>query len=214
MVRAGLTRERVRAAALAVADAEGIGAVTMRRVGQELGVEAMSLYRHVRDKADLLDAVHEAVLTTMNVAPPRGPWADDVRALARAFRRAMLAHPRCAELFATRPAVAPGALAAVESALGVLRGAGFSPRAAVHAFQCLLAFVVGQVLQQVGPQLASEGGEGGAAAVDYAALPASEFPQLRASAALLADYDHDAEFEYGLRAMLAGLEAALTPRRR
>jgi hypothetical protein len=122
-------------------------------------------------------------------------------------------------LFATRPAAAPAALAQVEAALDVLHAAGFAPRAAMHAFQCLLAFVVGQVLQQVGPQLAHEAGDGGAAVVDYAALPAAEFPHLRASAGLLADYDYDAEFEYGLRAMLAGLAAGTDlgparPRRR
>src|SRR5438270_2408762 len=102
-----LTRERVCEAALALVDEEGLDALSMRRLGTRLHVEAMSLYRHVRDKADLLDALHAAVLGDLaaELRPQAGPtdWRELLARLARALRKALLAHPKVVPLFATRP---------------------------------------------------------------------------------------------------------------
>src|SRR4051812_32385650 len=105
-----LTRERVCAEALALVDEEGLEALSMRRLGARLGVEAMSLYRHVRDKADLLDALHAAVLGGLQAELHKGDWRELLNNLARALRKALLSHPHVVPLFATRPVRAPEAL--------------------------------------------------------------------------------------------------------
>src|SRR3954454_24006069 len=89
-----LTRDRVLRAAVDVVDREGLGALSMRRLGQELGVEAMSLYRYVPSKADLLDGVYGAILADI-VVPKKAAaeWRKTARAYARAFRKALVAHP-------------------------------------------------------------------------------------------------------------------------
>src|SRR4051812_17759624 len=108
-----LSRALVCGEALALVDEEGLEALSMRRLGARLGVEAMSLYRHVRDKADLLDALHTAVLGDLRpVAAPGGEgWRALLGGLSRALRDALLRHPNVVSLFATRPVRAPGAVA-------------------------------------------------------------------------------------------------------
>src|SRR5512138_2007399 len=114
-----LSRERVCKEALALVDEEGLEALSMRRLGARLGVEAMSLYHHVRDKADLLDALHAAVLGDLQpVAAPGGgeDWRVLLGGLARALRGALLRHPNVVVLFATRPVTAPEAMSTLEGA--------------------------------------------------------------------------------------------------
>jgi TetR/AcrR family tetracycline transcriptional repressor len=139
-----LSREQVARAAIEVADTEGLGAVTMRRVGRALGVEAMSLYRYVTGKDDLMDAVHEHLLAALP-PPGTGDWSRVLVAQADAFRALLAAHPNLVVLFATRPARAPGAEARVEALLAPL-AAGLDEDAAVWAFQLVFAFVVGHAM--------------------------------------------------------------------
>src|SRR3954470_15957682 len=107
-----LSRERVCTEALALVDDEGLEALSMRRLGARLGVEAMSLYRHVRNKADLLDSLHSAVLT--DLPPLRAAdiedWRSLLSALAHGLRKALLRHPNVVALFATRPVRTPEAV--------------------------------------------------------------------------------------------------------
>lgn len=200
--RPPLSRERVLEAALALVDREGLDALSMRRLGVELGVEAMSLYRYVPGKAALLDGLHETILAEMS-APRRGRASiESLRAMARAFRRVLLAHPRAVPIFATRPAVTRASLRHVEAALAVLRGAGLDARDAVSAFQVLVAFVVGHALAEIGPVVSGE-----AAEPPYEGLSKDEFPHLTAALADLGDHDAAAEFEVGLDLFLGGLRA-------
>ncbi|MBX2802351.1 MAG: TetR/AcrR family transcriptional regulator C-terminal domain-containing protein [Myxococcales bacterium] len=129
-------------AALALADEDGLAALSMRSVARRLGVEAMSLYRHVRSKDDLLDAVHDAVIARVPVAAS-GPWPDEVRRLATAFRDVLFAHPAVVPLVATRAAQTPRALAVLESGVSMLLRHGFDEVTAVAAFQTVFYFVVG-----------------------------------------------------------------------
>jgi AcrR family transcriptional regulator len=195
-----LSRDRVLRAALAVLDRDGLDAVSMRRVGAELGVAGMSLYHHVADKAALLDGVFEAILAEM--APPRRTrhWRAALTDRALALRDVLRAHPHALPLFATRPAVTPASLVHVERVLAVLRAAGFGPRAALTAFQVVLALVVGHTLGAHGP---SAGGAPPRPA--YADLDPRAFPRVREAAPLLATIDPDRELAAGLRALLAGL---------
>src|SRR5580765_3736343 len=90
--REPLSRQRIVRAALQIMDEEGLEAVTMRRIGRALGVEAMSLYNHVRDKEDILDAICEEAVSEFRF-PPELDWAETLRAAAREYRRLLLAHP-------------------------------------------------------------------------------------------------------------------------
>jgi AcrR family transcriptional regulator len=201
--RIPLTRERVLAEALAIVDSEGLEALTMRRLGEALGVEAMSLYRHVPGRAALLDGIHETILLDLEDPPRARRWTESVRTQARAFRSLLLAHPNALVLFATRPAVTPGSLRHVDSGLAVLRGAGFSVDDAISAFQTLVTFVVGHALSTYGPIPTDERSTPSYDLTDLAAL--SE------AAVALADHDVDAEFEFGLDAFVRGLEVKLGP---
>lgn len=201
MPRKRLTRKRVLQAAVRIVDAEGLSALSMRRLGHEVGVEAMSLYRHVANKADLLDGIHGAILEEMRIPAPRGPWQARLRALAMAFREVLVAHPNALPVFATRPAVAATSLRSVELTLQVLEGAGFKPAEQVYALQSLASYVVGLTMLQYG--LVDEQ----YTEVAYSSLPAEEFPRLAALAVHLEETDLEQEFAFGLDALLAGLKA-------
>jgi len=198
--RPPLTRERILQAALELVDREGLEAVSMRRLGAALGVEAMSLYNRVAGKAEVLDGVYELVLAALPPLRRRGDWRAVLRERGRALRAALCAHPKAIPLFATRPAVTPASLRYVEETLGVLRAAGFSPGAALVALQVLVAFVVGHTLDSYGavdPDAAS--------APDYERLDPRAFPRVREMARRLGRRDLEREFRAGLDAMLAGL---------
>ena len=200
-----LTRDRVLRAAVDVVDHEGIEALSMRRLGQELGVEAMSLYRYVPSKADLLDGIYGIILAEIVVPRAAGEWQTTTRLYARAFRKALVAHPNALSLFATRPAVTPASLRHVESGLALLRGVGFEVEDAVSAFQVVVTFVVGHTLSTHAPA----GDDAERSTPAYRDLEPSEFPALIEAAATLADRDPDQEFEFGLDVVLAGLAAKL-----
>ncbi len=200
-----LSREEILLSALELLDAEGLAALSMRRLGRRLGVEAMSLYRYVRNKEDLLDGLHETVLAELPPPPTTGTWQERAAKQARALRRVLLAHPNAAPLFATRPAVAPGSLARADAALEIFADAGLSPRDQLAALHALLGYVVGSVLAVVnwqGP---------GSAGVDYGALDPERYPNLRRLAPAIAREDAEYEFEFGLQALIAGIERGAAP---
>lgn len=199
--REALSRERVLRAALALVDAEGLGAISMRRLGEELGVEAMSLYNHVSSKAALLDGVFEILLAELPPARRLPTWKATLRERARDLARVLRAHPNALPLFATRPAVTPAAIEHVESALQTLHEAGMAPEDALAAFQIVVAFVVGHTLQAYSPVDAGE-----ASIPAYDALPQDTFPRVREMARILPRRDVDAELLLGVDALLDGLE--------
>lgn len=153
----GLSRERIRAAAIDLVDREGIEALTMRELGRACGVRAMSLYRYVASKDDLLDAVQEGIVAQMRPLEADLPWREAVEATAREFRRVLSLHPRAITLF-VRPATTEGALTELEQVWRELAQAGFGDNDALRAVRSLLAFVVGQAMWQFAP----EGDRGGA----------------------------------------------------
>ena len=179
----------------------------MRRVGEALGVEAMSLYNHVANKAAILDGIFEAVLAEMPPLPKRkaSSWQAALRERAHALRGVFRAHPHSLPLFATRPAVTPASLAHLDGGLDVLRSAGFSASDALSAFQVLLAFVVGHAIASFSPAHADD------ARPDYEALNANELPRVREMAAVLHERDLEAEFSFGLEALLVGIAARHEP---
>jgi AcrR family transcriptional regulator len=147
----GLSRESIVEAAIALIDAEGIDALSMRALGRACGVEAMSLYRYVANKDELLDAVQEGIVAQMKLPKRRRSWLEHVEGAARELRRILAAHPKAIPLF-VRPAATEGAFAALEQVWQVLVDAGFDENDALRAVQSMLAFVVGQALWQFNPE--------------------------------------------------------------
>lgn len=196
--RAPLSRERVLSAALTIVDREGLDALSMRRVGLELGVEAMSLYNHVPSKASLLDGLYERILDEMERPAGARTWTAYAGHQAKALRKVLLRHPNAATLFATRPATTSASLERLETYLGVLGAAGFSAIEALEIVQCVSAFVVGHTLWSVRAVSDPD-------APDYDGLDAERFAHVRAAVAALDEGQAEREFERGLDALLRGL---------
>jgi AcrR family transcriptional regulator len=141
--RAQLTRERVVAAAIDLADRDGIESISMRRVAQELGVEAMSLYTHVRNKDDLLDGMVDAVVSEIPRSADGADWKTSLRVMVLAARAVVLRHPWAARTIETRTAPGPAVLGYVNAVIGLLREGGFSIAQAHHALHILGSRVLG-----------------------------------------------------------------------
>ena len=200
--RKPVTREKVLEAAFEVVQREGLEALSMRRVGEAVGVEAMSLYNHVDGKAALLDGLFEGVLAKPPPPPTRkaGSWQAAVRERATSLRAVLLAHPRFLPLFASRPAVTPASIAHVEFVLQVLADAGFSPGDALKALEAVVAFVVGHALSSAASVPTAE-----APRPRYELLDPALFPRVRHMARLLDGHSGDDEFRFGLDCFLDGL---------
>jgi AcrR family transcriptional regulator len=188
-------------------DEEGLEAVTMRRVGRELGVEAMSLYNHVRDKEDLLDGITEAVMSEFEVPPASGDWVSRGRAAAHAWRRLLKARPNVMTVLVERkhPPTASDALRPTEAALSILRDAGLSERDTVRAFQATGGYIFGFVMMEIGNVAPGRPGEGVPAKLPPELV--SSFPCLSQMLPWLAECDMDATFDFGLDLLLEGIRA-------
>jgi AcrR family transcriptional regulator len=207
-----LSRERIVEAALALVDAEGLDAVTMQAVAQRLDVGTMSLYRHVADKHDLVNAVAEHVLR--RVTPPDGDpddWEGRVVGYMRALRAAALAHPGLARILADRGLTVEPVFEQLETLLAVFRAAGFSDVDAVRAFYSLLTYVFGFVVWEL-PRVHQHAAGAYGAAWDDALdrLDPAAHPTLRALRAPLRTAASPEQFEYGLAHLVRSLRSEAT----
>lgn len=206
--RAGLTRAGVLACALALAEREGLEQVTMRRLAAELGVSPNSLYTYFADKTAILDALFDAVLGELEPPDPEaGPWRDALAELMRASRRLLLAHPRLAALFLSRPGGA-NAMRLGEATLRILARGGVGGKRAVDATRALLTYTLGFAAMEVprAPEPEStERLERAAALIE--GLDPEEFAVTRSLARELAAHPGDAEFDAGLRWLIGGIAA-------
>ena len=193
---ATLSRDAILRAALAVIDADGITAVSMRSVARRLGVDAKSLYNHVSGKDDLLDALAEHVLGQLRLPTPTGSLKQDLRNIADAFRRSALQHPHAATLVLTRQLSSFAGLAPIAAVLQVLRDAGCAPDESVHLLRTLLAAVVGTLLREVtaDPGFGATGDSG--TSRRQSELQASGLPVLVESAPHLARFDSIVEWDF------------------
>ncbi len=156
---AGLDRRRILGAAVALIDEEGLRALTMRRLGEHLGVEAMAIYHHVKGREQLLDGIVETVVDELygdpDVHMSSDRWQEYLYRLAHGVRRIALAHPEVFPLICTRPAAAPWvrpplrSLRWMESFLQTMNSCGFSDRAAVAAYQSFSSLMLGHLLLEV-----------------------------------------------------------------
>jgi AcrR family transcriptional regulator len=215
--RAPLSRERVLRAALSLADDAGLEGVTMRALGQRLQVEAMSLYKHVRDKDDVLDGLIELVFDEVLRPTPGMPWREAMRGRARSLRQVILRHPWAATLIESRVTPGPARLRHHESVLRALRDDGFSVGLAYSAFLTLDSYIYGYVMQEVSwPFDADERDDvveelrPAFSADDHPRmLEVMAWVQARAAGPGAGTGDgRDADFGFGLELILDGLERA------
>jgi AcrR family transcriptional regulator len=210
--RAALTREQVLEAALRLVDADGVEALSMRRLGAALDRDPMRLYRHSASKDDLLDGVVELVLSRLHVpAAENGDWADVARRTGHTFREIALAHPHVVPLLVTRPLATPlalrplGTLRPLEDLLELFVTAGFDERGALHAYRLYMGFLYGHVLNELQEQVLEPDETDDVLRLGLHRLPAREFPRIRALASELAGYDGRRELDEGLDIVLDGL---------
>jgi AcrR family transcriptional regulator len=211
--RQPLSRERVVRAAMALADAGGIDALTMRRLGDELGVEAMSLYRHVANKDDLIDGMTDAVFAEIELPSGATDWRTAMRERAVSVRAALSRHPWATPLMQSRTSPGPATMRHHDTVIGTLRTAGFSVALTAHAFSALDSYIYGFAQQQ--RSLPFETGEQTAELAEaiLAQFPAEAYPhlaELTVQHVLQPGYDYGDEFEFGLDLVLDGLERART----
>ncbi|MFJ8045183.1 TetR/AcrR family transcriptional regulator [Kitasatospora sp. NPDC096147] len=205
------SREQITAAAVGLADEEGMAAVTMRAVAARLGVAVMSLYSYVPDKDTLLELMIDAVSGELEAAPPTEDWHADVRALAGAQRALMHRHPWLVAALPQRRTVGPGTLAALEHALAVLAPSGLPGAARTEVFALISGFVASHVGHELAQRRVLESADPAAfaaAQVRYLTTMAATgaYPQLAATLAEPpAPADPDATFTRLLDRLLAGL---------
>lgn len=209
--RAPLSRQRVLAAAVALADENGISSLTMRKLGEALGVEAMSLYNHVANKDDLLDGMIDVVFSEIDLPPSQTDWKTAMRQRAISIREVLKRHRWAIGLMESRSSPGPATLRHHDAVIGKLRGAGFSIELTAHAYSALDSYIYGFALQEPNlpfdtPQQTAE-----VAQAIMAQFPAGEYPHLSELAVehiLQPGYDYANEFEYGLDLLLNGLARA------
>jgi AcrR family transcriptional regulator len=207
--RGKLSRQRIVRTALQIMDEEGLEAVTMRRVGRELGVEAMSLYNHVRDKEDLLDGISEAVVAEFRWEPDTEDWVEQGRAAAREWRRLVKAHPNVMRLMMERkhPLASADALRPTEIALDVLRRAGLSERDTAHAFHAIGGYIFGAVMMEIGHLAPGRPDPTGMTPAEMMRSIPPGFPCLQQMLPWFMGCDADATFELGLDLLLEGIRS-------
>ena len=206
-----LKRERVLRAAMELADERGIESLTMRELGRRLGVEAASLYNHVKGKDDLLDGLVDLAAGEIDVPSDAVDWKDAMRRRAASAREVFSRHPWASSLMDSREHNGPANLSYADRVLGTLLGAGFSPREAANAFLVLDAYVYGFQRQQSSLAL-PEGVDTFAVAEEIrTTIPPDAYPSLMRIAGEFATNPHDeaAVFDFGLGLILGGLQRQL-----
>jgi AcrR family transcriptional regulator len=205
--RPSLNRERILQAALTYADTRGVGPLTMRRLGDELGFEAMSLYHYVSSKADLLDGILDLVLDETELPATGLTWAAEVRTSALSVNQALRRHPWAGTLLMSSAGLRPARLRYMDSLLGRLRQAGFTADSAYHAYHVLDGFIFGFSLWQTTHTYTDDEVTHLAAAFETA-ISANSYPHLaeHGTQHFQPGPVHDVDpFEQGLDLILDGL---------
>jgi AcrR family transcriptional regulator len=209
--RVPLNRDRVLRAAVSRADRDGISSLSMRKLGEALGVEAMSLYNHVASKSDLLDGMIDIVFSEIDLPLADGDWKDAMRRRAISARQVLRRHPWAIGLMESRTSPGPATLRHHDAVLGCLRRDGFSVELTAHAYSLLDSYIYGFALQEAGLPFGT-GEEAAQVAQQISAQFASgQYPYLTEMATehvLRPGYDYGDEFVAGLDLILDGLAAA------
>ncbi len=207
-LRQPLNKERVMRAAIDLTDRDGLGALTMRRLGAELGVEAMSLYKHVANKEEILDGIVELVVGEIQVPSEGADWREAMRLRATSARQVLSRHSWAIGLLETRDLAGPTARAYLNAIIGNLRSAGFTVENAAHAFWVLDSYVYGHVIQETSLTMGIAREDPEPAGSSVAQTSTNEYPHLAEleDHARRSGFTFDTEFEYGLDLVLNGLD--------
>jgi AcrR family transcriptional regulator len=209
--RVPLNRDRVLRAAVALADEAGLAAVSMRKLGETLGVEAMSLYNHVASKNDLLHGMVDLVFAEVGLPPGDTGWREAMRHRAISAREALRRHRWAIGLMESGSEPGPATLAHHDAVLGCLRHAGFSVELAGHAYSLLDSYIYGFALQEASLPLQTPEATAEVTRQIVARMPAGQYPHLAEQAVqrvLAPGFSYGSEFEIGLGLILDSLERA------
>ncbi len=201
-------------AALRVVDAEGLDALTMRRLGEEVGADAAMVYRLFPGKEELLEALADAVFGETPDHGPQGARGGDaadgferLRRAAHGVRLALLAHPALIGVAVRRPPRQPATFHGMDAGVGLLLAEGLDPPEAARSYQAVLFYTLGSAVLEAPFAAADDGGRADQAATQaaIAALPGDEYPNLAATSRYLYEPDLTAQFDHGLRRLLNGI---------
>ena len=206
--RERLTKERVMLGAVAVADAGGMSALTIRTLAERLGVKPMSVYHHVASKSEIIDGMVDLVFSEIELPSSSDDWRAEIRRRSASARQVLGRHAWAIPLLQSRTHPGPATLRHHNAVLGTLRAAGFSVEKTAHAFALIDSYVFGFALSEAalpihGPQTISD-----VAGQMMAAFDPAEFPHLvefSVEHILKPGYDFGDEFDFGLTLILDGL---------
>lgn len=211
--RIGLTRAQVVDAAVTLIDRDGLDAFSLRRLAGEIGCDPMSIYNHLANKDEILDAVVESVMAELagRLGEPAATWQEQIRQTAYAFRSVSLEHPQVAVLMLTRRVLTDTPLELLREAIRPGIDAGLPALDALYALRSFTAMLTGSILRELGSGLSF-----GAADADHVAplverIVAADDPVLSPIAHDIADIDHAELFDFSIDLLIAGLEARTTP---
>jgi AcrR family transcriptional regulator len=202
-----LSRERILDAAMRLADEYGLESLSMRKLGQELGVQAMSLYNHVANKDDILDGLVDIVVGEIEVPELGIDWKIAIRRRANSAHSVLLHHPWVVMELMSRLNVGPAMLRYVDATLGCLHEAGFSLEMADHAWNAIDSHIYGFTLQELNFPV-NEADYSEAAKYGLSLIPADKYPYMNQLTHYVIDRSYDGihDFEFGLELILNGLE--------
>lgn len=206
-----ISRSLILQTALSIIDRDGVDGLSMRRLSDAVGRDPTVLYRHLSNKAAVLDGVVEIVLEQLTVNTAAADWAAQLRIVAHDFRRLAITHPNVVPLLVTRPLATPlgqrppGMLRPLEDVLTLLTSAGFTGIDALHIYRLLFGFLHGHILNELQEVVERPEETDDVLRLGLHRLPITDFPHVRALASALASYDGEGELKRGLDLLLTGL---------
>jgi AcrR family transcriptional regulator len=209
--RVSLSRELVLHAAVVLADESGSESLSMRKLGEAVGVEAMSLYHYVTNKDDLLDGMIDVIFGEIELPSDEGDWKTAMRQRAISARRVLSRHGWAIHFMESRTSPGPATLRHHDAVLGCLRNAGFSVEMAAHAFSVLDSYIYGFAMQERSLPFDTPEQTAELAHTMLARFPVEAYPhlgELMTEQVIRSGYDYGNEFEFGLDLILEGLDRA------
>jgi AcrR family transcriptional regulator len=211
--RVPLSRERVLHAAVEVADAGGVGSLTIRSLADRLGVKPMSVYYYVANKDEILDGIVDLVFSEIDLPSAGGDWRSEMRKSAISARGVLRCHPWAISLLQSRTNPGPATLRHHDAIIGTLRGAGFSVEMTAHAFALIDSYLYGFALSEAslpinGPETVAEVAESMNLQVSFADYP--HLVEFTTEHILKPGYSFAEEFEFGLGVILDALARSIS----
>lgn len=209
--RQSLTRVRIIDAAIKLADATGVHAMTIRKLATALNVKPMTIYHHVANKESIIDAMVDSVFNEIDLPRMDVDWKTAIRERSASARAALARHPWAVTLMDSRRDPGMATLRQHNAVIGCLRNGGLSVEMTAHAYAVIDAFIYGFAIQEASLPATSGTEIGELAESIVASMPVDEFPhlmELTTEHVLQPGYDFGNEFEFGLNLILDGLDAA------